>query len=129
MNLLNMVYITSSEEWIPVPDAFVDCLFTINSLDHVSNLEKMVHEISRIVKPGGILAASINLNEPQTVCKPQVITEEMIRIQILKDFRIQSYRIAYKDTTSTYLNMLNNSLVDSLKNNRAGILWVRGQRK
>lgn len=124
-----MVYVMSSEERIPVPDVFVDCLFTINSLDHVSNLERMALEISRIIKPGGILVASFNLNEPQTVCEPQVITEEVIQTQVLKDFEIQSYRMAYKDTTSTYLNMRNNSLVDSLENDKAGILWVRGKRK
>lgn len=124
-----MVYVTSSEERIPIPDAFVDCLFTINSLDHVANLEKMIFEILRIMKPGGILFASFNLNEPPTVCEPQNMTEEMIRTKILKDFEIQSYRMAYKGTTSAYLNMVNNSLVDSLENNKAGILWVRGQKK
>lgn len=124
-----MVYVTSSEERIPVPDAFVDYLFTINSLDHVANLERMVFEISRIMKPGGIFLASFNLNEPPTVCEPQSITEEMIRTKVLKDFEIQSYRMAYKDATSTYLNMLNNNFIDSLENNKAGILWVRGQKK
>lgn len=124
-----MVYVTSSEERIPVPDAFVDCLFTINSLDHVANLEKMIFEIFRILKPGGILFASFNLNEPKTVCEPQSITEEIVQTQILKNFEIQSYRMAYKDVDNTYLNMWNNNLVASLENNKAGILWVRGQKK
>lgn len=124
-----MVYVTSSEERIPIPDGFVDYLFTINSLDHVANLEKMAFEILRILKPGGNIIASFNLNEPKTVCEPQSITEEVVRTHILKDFEIQSYRMAYKNTANAYLNMWNNNLVDSLESNKAGVLWVRGQKK
>lgn len=49
----NMIYVTSSETKIPVPNAFVDYLYTINSLDHVDSLEAMVYELLRILKRGG----------------------------------------------------------------------------
>lgn len=124
-----MVYVTSDENRIPIPDNFVDCLFAINSLDHVVNLEKMANEILRILKPGGDLIASFNLNEPQTVCEPQTITENIIHERLLNKVEIQSYRKAYKDPIETYRNMKNNIFVDSLEDNKAGILWVRGRKK
>ncbi len=124
-----MIYVTSSEAKIPIPNDFVDCLFTINSLDHVVDLEIMVREILRILKPGGTIIGSFNLNEPQTICEPQTITEKTIQDHILKNFEIQSYRMAYKDANNTYLNMWNNNLLDSLEGNKPGILWIRGKKK
>lgn len=125
----NMIYVTSSESRIPIPDAFVDYLITINSLDHVDNLEQMSGEFLRILKPGGILLASFNLNEPQTECEPQTLTEEIVKNKILQYFEIESIRMAYKSEDTAYQNMWNNNFVDSLADNRPGVLWVRGKKK
>lgn len=125
----NMIYVTSSEDRIPVPNEFVDYLFTINSLDHVDHLEQISKELLRILKKGGTLLASFNLNEPKTECEPQTLTEEIIQDKILQYFEIDSYRVACKNKEGTYLNMWNNDLVDSLKDNEMGVLWVRGRKK
>ena len=124
-----MIYVTSSESKIPIPDEFVDCLFTINSLDHVNKLREMTGELLRILKRGGTLLASFNLNEPCTVCEPQTLTEDLVKNVILQYFDIESYRMSYKDEKDTYLNIFNNRFVDTLENGRPGVLWVKGKKK
>ncbi len=126
----NMIYVTSSEKHIPLPTGFVDCLFTINSLDHVDNLQQMAGEILRILKHGGTLLASFNLNEPCTECEPQTLTEDLVRNLILDNFTIESYRLAYKEEGDTYRNIFNNKTVTvSDEEIKPVVLWVKGKKK
>lgn len=125
----NMTYVTSSESYIPVQNESVDYLFTINSLDHVNNLDDICEELLRILKPSGMLLASFNLNQPSTECEPQTLTEENLREKLLKYFDIESYRLAYRGNSYEYENLENNCLIDSITNNQEAILWVRGKKK
>lgn len=124
----NMVYVTSSEDKIPIPDAFCDYVFTINSLDHVDHLQQMMQEILRILKPGGDILASFNLNEPKTACEPQTLTEDIIKTQILESFEIVSYRMAYQEENDAYANIWKNNFTDIIENNKPGVLWVRAKK-
>lgn len=89
----DMIYVTSSEEKIPMPDQFADYLITINSLDHVDNLDMITSELLRILKKDGILLASFNINELSTECEPQILTEKKLYDKFLKYFEIKSYRL------------------------------------
>ncbi len=89
-----MRYVPSTEDTIPLPDASVDILFTINAMDHVDNFEAMCGELIRILKPGGELIGSFNLEEEASVCEPQTLTEDKIRQQLLGEFTVRSYRMA-----------------------------------
>ena len=42
------------------PDGAVDAVFT-NALDHVFDLERMIREVARVLRPGGILLAEFEL--------------------------------------------------------------------
>jgi ubiquinone/menaquinone biosynthesis C-methylase UbiE len=97
----NINYIKSEEEGIPLPDEHVDILFTINSLDHVDNLPKMCEEITRIIKKGGILFGSFNLNEKPTDCEPQTLDATVLHDQLLNKYDIQSYEIVKKENKHT----------------------------
>lgn len=125
-----MVYVCSSENKIPVPSNFVDYLCTINSLDHVTNLKEMTAELLRILKPGGVMLGSFNLNEPYSACEPQTLTEDLLQRIFLKHFDVLSYKIAYKDSQNAYINLENNNLLNSLDNRNAPlVLWVKGKKK
>lgn len=124
----NMIYVVSDEKRIMIPDSYVDCLLTINSLDHVDDMGAMVSEILRILKPGGKLLASFNLNESSTECEPQSFTEEFLKEEFLKYFKINSYRKAIKDPKNIYDNILNNQLVYESENDKPMILWVKGEK-
>lgn len=124
-----MDYVTSTERYIPLPTASVDALFTINSLDHVSNLEEMASEILRILKPGGLFLASFNLNEPANDAEPQCFDEEILRKHILKHLNVKSYRIALKNEHDTYKNFRDKRLFTRNHIDKHCILWVSGTKR
>ena len=121
-----MDYITSTERLIPLPAASVDVLFTINSLDHVANLDEMANEILRILKPGGLFFASFNLNEPANDAEPQCLSEEILRKHLFKRIDIKSYRIALKNEKETYKNFQENRILTRNRPDKPCILWASG---
>ena len=123
-----MIYVTSTEQYIPLPNESADCVCTINSLDHVNSLEMMSKEILRILKPQGVLLASFNLNQPSTECEPQILTEEKLKKYLLSYFEIENYRLAYRGEENVYENMENGRLVQTIGDEEA-VLWVRGKKK
>jgi ubiquinone/menaquinone biosynthesis C-methylase UbiE len=50
----DMIYVSSSERSIPLPSNYVDVIFTMNAMDHVSSLSTMAAEVVRVVAPGGL---------------------------------------------------------------------------
>jgi SAM-dependent methyltransferase len=86
INAQNMVYVISSETRIPLPSNYVDVLFACNSLDHVANLPAMCGEILRVLRQGGTLVGSFNMNEPGTFSEPQTLTEETLNRLLLNHF-------------------------------------------
>lgn len=125
----DMTYVTSTEKYIPLPNESVDCICTINSLDHVNNLAEMSKEILRILKPSGILLASFNLNEPATECEPQTLTEKNLEECLLKYFEIESYRLAHRGKESIYEKLEKGELISSIEDGEEALLWVRGKKK
>ena len=125
----DMIYVTSTEKYIPLPNESVDCVCTINSLDHVNNLKEMSKEILRILKPQGILLASFNLNESCTECEPQTLTEKKLNEYLLKDFEIETYRLAHRGEKSTYENFEKGQLLEQIDNGEEALLWIRGKKK
>ncbi|MBR5598256.1 MAG: methyltransferase domain-containing protein [Lachnospiraceae bacterium] len=120
-----MVYVTSSEQYIPLPDESVDVLVTTNALDHVRDLESMCKELIRILKHNGTLLASFNINEPKTETVPYTLTVSLLEDMLLKYFNISTYRLAYADEKDAYLNVKNNRLIEKIEEDRRGVLWVR----
>lgn len=125
----DMVYVTSTEKYIPLPNESVDCVCTINSLDHVNNLEEMSKEILRILKSQGILLASFNLNEPCTECEPQTLTEKKLNECLLKHFEIETYRLAHRGEKDVYENFDKGQLLGHVDDGEQALLWVRGKKK
>lgn len=130
----NMLYVTSTEDRIPIPDNFVDFLITMNSLDHVTKLDNIISELLRILKPEGILLASFNLNEPFARCEPQTLTEKKLEDKLLKYFDTISYRLVYQVEEHLryhdfYNNFFEDNVVKSLDDDKEGILWFKGKKK
>lgn len=124
-----MLYVTSTEKFIPVPSRYVDCLITINSLDHVTDLSAMCSEIKRILKPNGLLLGSFNLFEPRTECEPQTLTEELLDINLLKDFDVEQYRLSEIDENDAYRNIRLHKYIESPDGSIPCVLWVKGRRR
>jgi SAM-dependent methyltransferase len=124
-----MDYITSTERIIPLPSASIDVLFSINSLDHVHNLDNMASEMLRILKPDGLFLASFNLNEPASCAEPQCLDEELLKKCLFKFLDMKSYRIALKDEQDTYKNLHYNSLLKGNMPEKRVILWISAIKK
>jgi SAM-dependent methyltransferase len=123
----NMVYIKSTERVIPLPSEFVDIMFTVNAMDHVDNFSSMCSEIIRVMKPGGELIGSFNLEEPATACEPQRLDESIIDRELLRTLRIKSYRVSDKGPEDNpYASFLNGTI--SYTSGREGFLWVRAMK-
>ena len=125
----NMIYVASNEKFIPIPSGYVDCLVTINSLDHVSDLRTMCSEIRRILKPDGMLLGSFNLFEPATECEPQTLTENNLRELLLFDFEIDEYRLSEVNEKDAYMNAKNRKYVEKPDGSVPCVLWVKGRKK
>jgi SAM-dependent methyltransferase len=67
-------YTASTEDEIPLPTGMFDVVFSLNSLDHATHWTKMMDECIRILKPGGLLAMSINIDEPPSPAEPNTLT-------------------------------------------------------
>jgi len=79
----DMEYVKSTEKDIPLESGIADVVTTFNAIDHVIDFPAMVNEMMRILKPGGLFIASINLDEAPTFCEPQTLTEEMVNEHLL----------------------------------------------
>lgn len=121
-----MIYVKSTEKYIPMPSDFADIIITINSMDHVNDLARMARENLRILKKGGMFVASFNLNEAKTACEPQTLTLDQIKHYFYSNLEIKKCRIAYKVTNNVYKNFHTNNLVleEELDNNKEAIMWL-----
>lgn len=100
-----MIYVTSTEHLIPMPDCIVDVMYSVNSLDHTANLRAMCSEILRVMKPNAELIASFNLHEPPTAAEPQVLTEELLDELLLRHFEPRNVRFGRHYEGDTYREM------------------------
>jgi SAM-dependent methyltransferase len=123
----DMIYLKSTEKVIPLPSGLVDVMFTLNALDHVQDLEAMCRELRRVLKPGGLLIGSFNLEEPATPCEPQTLNEELLQQHLLRHFKSESYRTARKGLgDDPYGPMMRSE--GNYARGEEGYLWFRGSK-
>ena len=121
----DMVYVKSTERAIPLASHYVDVLFTLNAMDHVSHFSQMSAEILRILKPGGLFIGSFNLDDPPTFSEPQMLTETRVRNELLRHLDVECYRVAAKGKTGArYIHFFDGS-EPPISGSR--FLWVRAR--
>ena len=84
-----MKYVKGVSEDIPFPDKYFDVVSSINSLDHVDNLEQTIKEIARVCKPRGFFLLITEFGHEATACEPQTFGLEVIE-KISEDFSVES---------------------------------------
>lgn len=65
-----MKYVNSGAENIPFDKGYFDVVTSLNSLDHVDDLGKCIHEIKRVVKKGGRFLLISDIHSFPTVAEP-----------------------------------------------------------
>lgn len=68
-----MHYVRAYSEDMPFPDETFDFVFSINSLDHVDDLDETIFEIKRVLKVGGFCGIIVDANHEPTVAEPITI--------------------------------------------------------
>jgi SAM-dependent methyltransferase len=66
----SMQYVTSGAEHIPFPTAFFDIVCSLNSLDHVDDLDQVITEIIRVVASEGLFLLLTDIHRHPTVLEP-----------------------------------------------------------
>ena len=82
-----VVYIAAPGEQIPLPAGFADLLVIENCLDHVTDPERVVAEIRRLLRPGGYLWLFVDLSNHKDEMHPHPFNEERVRA-LLRSFQV-----------------------------------------
>ena len=61
-----LTYLCGAVESIPVRDSFFDAVIAVNSIDHVDDFNAAAQEISRVLKPRGVLRLEVHYHPPTT---------------------------------------------------------------
>ena len=86
-----MFYVACNAENLPFPGESIDIVCSFNSLDHVDNLGKAIHEIGRVTAPGGLFLLLTDIHEEPTVMEPSAFSWEIVN-QFLPAFAVVEQR-------------------------------------
>ncbi len=128
MKTHGMIYVKSTEKVIPIPSDFVDVMFTMNAIDHVDDFPTMCNEILRVLKPGGYLISSFNLEEPPSFGEPQTLSVQDVQTQLLDHLQVESYRISRQgdEPDNEYAPFLERKM--SYEEGEEAFLWVKAKK-
>lgn len=74
-----VVYLQAPGERIPLPAGFADLVINENCLDHVASPQAVVHEMFRLLRPGGLLWFFVDLSHHRDHMHPHPMDETSIR--------------------------------------------------
>lgn len=73
------LYMSIGAERIPLVSGSIDVVLARNSLDHVDEPERVLHEAQRLLRLGGTLILNFDVEHTPTVTEPQVLTVDRVR--------------------------------------------------
>jgi SAM-dependent methyltransferase len=73
-----MQYVAGAAEDIPFGDGHFDVVSSLNSLDHVDDLERAARELTRVLAPRGTLLVVTEIGHPPTPTEPQEFGAEVL---------------------------------------------------
>lgn len=73
-----MRYISAPCEAIPVDTGSFDIVCSLNSIDHVDDLEASIAEIKRVVRVGGVILLMTDLHDEPTATEPVVFSWDVM---------------------------------------------------
>lgn len=72
-------YCHAPAERIPYPDGHFDVVSSINSLDHVDDVERALDEICRVLAPGGLFLLAVEIHRRPTIAEPHTLPWDFAR--------------------------------------------------
>lgn len=125
----DMSYVDAPSEAIPFPPDHFDVVSSFNSLDHVSNLDATLDEITRVTKAGGSLLLITDVNHAPTPAEPISFSWDVLEQLTERGWAIVDERRYEKMETSIYASLATAVPYDEGDTSeRYGILVARLQR-
>ena len=138
----NVVVAEIGEQPFPLPDKSFDIVFTKSVIEHVENWENFLSEISRVLKPGGLVVVMTpnwnsqrtNFYDDPTHIRPYTLRtlDRVLRITEFDDIKIADFyqlpftwRMPFLKIIPWFLRKLPNSMKWRDKNQRKHRLLVR----
>jgi SAM-dependent methyltransferase len=72
-------YVKASAEEIPYPDDYFDVVSSINSLDHVDDVDAAIREMIRVLAPGGLIVLVVEIHPKPTIAEPHALPWNLTR--------------------------------------------------
>jgi SAM-dependent methyltransferase len=121
-----MTYCAAPSEAIPYPDGYFDSVSTLNSLDHVDDVDKTIAEIKRVTAPGGRVLLIVEIGHIPTPTEPHHLDETIVA-KFAPEFEVVSLRtFGVRHDHNVYGSMLD--AIPTIKG-KPGILAARLERK
>jgi ubiquinone/menaquinone biosynthesis C-methylase UbiE len=73
-----MEYVACGAEQMPFPDGAFDVVCSLNSLDHVDDLERVISEIVRVIAPGGQFLLLTDIHREPTTLEPAAFSWDVL---------------------------------------------------
>jgi ubiquinone/menaquinone biosynthesis C-methylase UbiE len=72
-------YVNAPAERIPYPDGHFDVVTSINSLDHVDDVDAAMREMVRVLAPGGLILVVVEIHPRPTIAEPHALPWDLAR--------------------------------------------------
>jgi ubiquinone/menaquinone biosynthesis C-methylase UbiE len=120
-----MQYVASGAESIPFPDGHFDVVCSFNSLDHVDHLDRVIAEIGRVVKPGGLFLLITDVNHAPTLTEPLTFSWDIVH-RFIPPLELVEARRFEKKAGGVYQSLFRGTTYDDADStSRYGILSAR----
>lgn len=124
-----MEYVSAPAERMPFPDATFDVVSSINSLDHVEDLDHAIAEIKRVLKPGGHFVLLTDVNHDATPCEPQSFSWDVVE-RFAPELELVDQAHYEKDSAAMLTSLrVPRSYDHALPQRRCGILVARFEKR
>ena len=118
-----MNYINSGAENIPFYNEYFDCVSSLNSLDHVDDLDQCIKEIKRVVKKGGFFLLISDIHSFPTVAEPSNFSWDVAK-KFEPEFSVEMEK--HFEGSNMYKSLRENVVFDhSNPEDRYGILALK----
>ena len=99
-----MRYVRGAAERMPFDDAHFHVVATINSLDHVDDLDAALREIARVTAPGGTWLLVVDVAHGPTVTEPQRLEWDLLDA-LAPDWELVERRAFARPSDNLYDNL------------------------
>lgn len=123
-----MTYVATGAESIPYPDGYFDFVCSVNSLDHVDDLQATIAEIKRVTSVGGLLLLLTDVHDEPTPQEPICFDWDVVGL-FAPEFVPQFIRCFEKREGGMYTSAEKGVLYDHADSRRRyGVLSARFSR-